>query len=441
MANETAKLTTPLPHREGSGVGLDLKGGVSVTSETGRLRAVLLHRPGVEIERMTPLNCAHALYSDILDRMNVDIEYDRFRGVLEKWAKVYYVQDILEQLLQDDAIREHLVTESVFNYGHRPIKLSGSVNDRLAEELMGMTPQKLARTLIEGYEDPQWAGQDNNRYLLEPLYNLLFTRDASSTIYDRVLINSMSFEVRERESLIYEAIFRNYFGVQTLNAAAWNPRARTEGGDIHIAAPDLLVVGEGVRTNAKGIEYLAQTFAKERQEPFYIMVQELPREPESFIHLDMVFTFLGQHECMVFEPMLRKQGLFAGCDTTLITIKNGRISYRPVSDLLAGLRHLDWEMEPIYGGGYDPWVQLREQWHSGANFFSLGDGKVLGYRRNAYTIEALDRAGYAVLQAKDICSGKVQMENYQKFVAVFPASELPRAGGGARCMTMPICRE
>ncbi len=414
---------------------------VNVASETGRLRAVLLHRPGVEIERMTPMNCSHALYSDILDRMNVDIEYDRFRGVLEKWAKVYYVEDILRELLKDEQTREYLVTESVFNYGHRPVKLSGSINDRLAEELMGMEPKKLARTLIEGYENPEWEGVNDNRYLLEPLYNLLFTRDASSTIFDRVLINSMSFEVRERESLIYEAIFRNYFGVETLNASSWNPRARTEGGDIHIAAPDLLVVGEGVRTNAKGIEYLAQTFARERQEPFYILVQELPREPESFIHLDMVFTFLGRHECMVFEPMLRKQGLFAGKDTTLISIKNGKVSYRPVKDILTGLRHLDWDMDPIIGGGYDPWVQLREQWHSGANFFSLGDGKVLGYRRNAYTIESLDKAGYAVLQAKDICNGKVNMEDYQKFVAVFPASELPRAGGGARCMTMPIRRE
>ena len=320
---------------------------MSVSSETGRLRAVLLHRPGVEIERMTPLNCAHALYSDILDRMNVDIEYDRFRGVLEKWAQVYYVEDILQELLLDEKIREHLVTQSVFNYGHRPVKLSGTINDRLAEELMGMDQKKLARTLIEGYENPQWAGISDNRYLLEPLYNLLFTRDASSTIFDRVLINSMSFEVRERESLIYEAIFRHYFGVETICAADWNPRARTEGGDIHIAAPDLLVVGEGVRTNAKGIEFLAQTFAKERTEPFYILVQELPREPESFIHLDMVFTFLSRHECMIFEPMLRKQGLFAGCDTTLISVKNHRVTYRPVSDILAGLRHLDWNVEPI----------------------------------------------------------------------------------------------
>ena len=165
------------------------------------------------------MNCAHALYSDILDKLNVDIEYGRFCGVLEKWAQVYYVEDILKELLKDEQIREHLVTESVFNYGHRPIKLSGSTNDRLAEELMGMDSVKLAKILIEGYENPQWEGITDNRYLLEPLYNLLFTRDASSTIYNRVLINSMSFEVRERESLIYDAIFRHFFNGETIDAA------------------------------------------------------------------------------------------------------------------------------------------------------------------------------------------------------------------------------
>ena len=413
---------------------------VSVCSETGRLRGVLLHRPGIEIERMTPLNCAHALYSDILDKMNVDNEYSLFSGVLDRWAKVYYVEDIMERLLDDATIREHLVKESVFNYGHRPVKLSGDINDRLCDELMGMTSRDLTRVLIEGYENPRWEGVSDNRYLLEPLYNLLFTRDASSTIYDKVLINSMSFEVRERESLILEAIFRNFFGVETLNAERWSPKARTEGGDIHIASDDLLVVGEGIRTNAKGIEYLARTIAAEK-EHFHILVQELPREPESFIHLDMVFTFLGKHKCMAFEPMLRRQGLFAGKDTTLITIDSGRIHYRHVANLLSGLQQLGWELDPIIGGGSDPWVQLREQWHSGANFFSLGDSKVLGYRRNARTIDALDHAGFAVLAAEDIVSGKVNMEDYEKFVAVFPASELPRAGGGARCMTRPIWRE
>ena len=175
--------------------------------------------------------------------------------------------------------------------------------------------------------------------------------------------------------------------------------------------------------------------------PCHILVQELPKKPESFIHLDMVFTFLGKHQCMAFEPMLKKQGLFAGKDTTLITVEGGKISYNRFPNIIKGLEHLGWEIEPVIGGGSDPWVQLREQWHSGANFFALGDGKVMGYRRNTHTIDALDKAGFAVLKAEDIVDGKVNMADYDKFVAAFPGSELPRAGGGARCMTMPIWRE
>ena len=404
---------------------------VNVASETGRLRAVLLHRPGVEIERMTPLNAAHALYSDILNKPIVDTEYHYFSGVLERWTDVYYVEDILEELLKDPDIRRHLVEESCD---------MDNCDDSLAEELMQLDSAELARVLVEGYEDPAWDCVSEERYLLKPLYNLFFTRDASSTVYNRVLINSMSFEVRERETLIYEAIFHHFFHVDTLNAMAWDRDARTEGGDVHIAAPDLLCIGQGIRTNTKGIKYLAQTFAKER-EKFNILVQELPQKPESFIHLDMVFTFLGKHQCMAFEPMLRKTGLFAGKDTTLISIEGGKISYTKYPNIIKGLEHLGWEIEPVIGGGSDPWVQLREQWHSGANFFSLGDGKVMGYRRNTHTIDALDRAGFAVLKAEDIVEGRVDMSTYDKFVAAFPGSELPRAGGGARCMTMPILRD
>ena len=403
---------------------------VNVASETGRLRAVLLHRPGVEIERMTPLNAAHALYSDILNKPIVDTEYHYFSGVLERWTEVYYVEDILEQLLEDEAVRKHLVEESCD---------MDDCDDDLAERLMELDNATLARVLVEGYEDPEWDGRDD-RYLLQPLYNLFFTRDASSTVYNRVLINSMSFEVRERETLIYEAIFRHFFKVDTLNAMAWDRDARTEGGDVQVAAPDLLCVGQGIRTNTKGIKYLAQQFGKER-ERFHILVQELPKSPESFIHLDMVFTFLGSHQCMVFEPMLRKTGLFAGKDTTLITVEGGRVSYTKFPNIIKGLEHMGWDIEPVIGGGSDPWVQLREQWHSGANFFALGDGKVMGYRRNTHTIDALDKAGFAVLNAEDIVEGRVRMEDYGRFVAAFPGSELPRAGGGARCMTMPILRD
>ena len=139
--------------------------------------------------------------------------------------------------------------------------------------------------------------------------------------------------------------------------------------------------------------------------------------------------------------MLKKTGLFAGKDTTLISIENGNISYSKVNNIVDGLNGLGWEIEPVIGGGSDSWAQLREQWHSGCNFFSLGDGKIIGYRRNTETIKALDKAGFAVLDSEDIVSGKVNMADYDKFVAAFPGSELPRAGGGARCMTMPILRD
>lgn len=402
---------------------------INVSSETGRLRAVLLHRPGVEIERMTPINASQALYSDILNKRIVDREYDNFCGVLERWAQVYYVDDILQYLLTDDSIKHELADDEVIKIAH---ELSDGTDTDAARQL--------TRILIEGYERPDWDGISEDRYLVTPLYNLFFTRDASSTVYNRVLINSMSFEVRKRETLIYNAIFHHFFHVETLDTLAWNADARTEGGDVQIAAPDLLCIGQGIRTNPKGIEYLAQQFAAER-ENFNILVQELPQYPESFIHLDMVFTFLGKHQCMAFEPMLTKRGLFANKETTLINIDHGKITYHRVDNMVAGLNSLGREIEPVLGGGSDPWVQLREQWHSGANFFALGDGKVLGYQRNYYTINALDKAGFDVLNAEDVVSGKENMDEHEKFVVVFPASELPRAGGGARCMTMPLLRD
>ena len=398
---------------------------VNLNSEYGLLNAVLLHRPGVEIERMTPQNAGKALYSDILNKPIVDQEYSNFCGVLERWTKVYYVMDLVAELLANNTSKEFLVRESC-----RHDKC-----EYLIDELLGHDNTTLARELIEGVEHPKCA----ERYALKPLYNLFFTRDASSSVYDRVLINSMSFEVRERETLLYKTIFEQYFGAQLLNAQSWNPEAHTEGGDVQIARPDLLCIGQGIRTNKLGIEYLAQTFGKER-ERFYIISQELPHEPESFIHLDMVFTFLSGNQCMAYEPMLKKTDNFAGKATTLISIEGGKASYREYPNILKALSAVGMEMEPVLCGGSDFWMQQREQWHSGANFFALGPGKVLGYHRNTHTIEALDKAGFSILNAEDICSGKVDMHQYEKFVAAFKASELPRGGGGARCMTMPINR-
>lgn len=406
---------------------------VNVSSETGNLRAVLLHRPGVEIERMSPDNASQALYSDILNKTVVDDEYAAYCGVLEKWAQVYYVEDILTELLKNDLNRETIINEHLHYCNGLFVETLRSVMDEA-------TPRQLAKILIEGFEDPEWDGMSDERFLLAPLYNLFFTRDASSTVYNRVLINSMRFDVRKRESLLYNTIFKRFFKVETLSARNWNPVACIEGGDVHIAAPDLLCIGQSIRTNNKGFEYLAQTFARERDH-FNIILQELPKNPSSFIHLDMAFTFLGEHRCMIFEPMLKRQGLFSTKKTTLVTIDHGKFSYHQMDNILDALKAVKWDMEPIFVGGDDQWVQEREQWHSGANFFAIGDCKVLGYRRNNRTIDALDKAGFAVLKAEELASGAVNIHDYDKFVATMPGSELPRGGGGARCMAMPILRD
>lgn len=405
-------------------------GAVDVTSEFGRLRAVLLHRPGVEIERMTPQTATHALYSDILNKRIVDNEYGSFCGVFEKWSEVYYVEDLLAFILGDDKVKEYIVFESC--------KIDGCLD--LIDDLLLLHPAQLAKSLIEGVEDVRWDGTSFDRYKLKPLYNLFFTRDASSTIFDKVLINTMSFDVRQRETLIYKAIFEHYFHVQTLNAMQWDGAARTEGGDILVANTNLLCIGQGIRTNRKGIEFLADHFSHNRAK-FNLIIQELPFHPESFIHLDMVFTFLGSHHCMVFEPMLTKKGVFSNLSTTVVTIDNGKVSYRDVDNIIGALKMLGNDYQPILCGGEDSWSQMREQWHSGSNFFALGDCKVIGYERNGKTIEALSKSGFSVLNAVDVCQGKVSMNDYDSFVVTFPGSELPRGGGGARCMTMPIRRD
>lgn len=412
---------------------------VNLRSEIGRLNAVLMHRPGPEIEAMTPENANAALYSDILNLDIVNKEYAYFSGALEKVTKVYYVADLLEELLGDDDIAERLVRMSC--------NFDGC--DFLVDELLQHDPKTLTRELIEGFEyrkgkDPERF--EKGRYMLKPLYNLFFTRDASSCLYRRALINSMSFDVRSRESIIYKAIFEQYFKAGTIWAQQADTQARTEGGDVQIVRDGLMCIGNGIRTNRRGIDYIVGQF-DQWEDNFAFVVQELPHEPESFIHLDMVFTFLGTHNCMIYEPLLRKTGIFSNMHTYVISSAMGRRQTREYPNILEALKSQGVDLEPVFCGGsdagnpYSEWNQQRDQWHSGANFFAFAPDHVIGYRRNRRTIEALDKAGYSILNAEDVCAEKVNPFDYGKAVVTFAASELPRGGGGARCMTCPVNRE
>jgi len=408
-----------------------------VFSEIGELEGVILHTPGKEVENMTPSNAERALYSDILNLSVAVEEYRQFSGVLDKVTQTYQVKDLLAEILEQPKIKLSLI-EKICTYEQ-------VLN--IKEDLLELPATELARQLIEGVNlktDSLTTFLSDDRYSLRPLHNFFFTRDASVTMYDKVLISKMANKVREREAIVMEAIFNHSarFKTQTVNPLNFynvGAESMIEGGDVQIAREDILVIGNSARTSSQGIDFIVNQL-KQKKERHYVVVQQLPDTPESFIHLDMVFTFLDKDACMVYEPLIMKNSRYS---TILITIDNGEVeSIEKKTNLVNCLKELGMDMKPICcGGSSDIWTQEREQWHSGANFFAMGPGKVLGYARNVYTMEEMNKNGFEIIKANDVIDGKVELSEYEKYVVTIGGSELSRGGGGARCMSMPVRRK
>lgn len=419
---------------------------VNVQSEIGKLNGVILHTPGEEVENMTPENAERALYSDILNLSIARKEYKQLSEVLGKITKTYQVKDLLTNILKDDAIKLEVLNriEKIEPF-IAEVTPKGSIKDQLLDE----NAEDLARLLIEGVEmkrDTLTKFLNKDWYDLRPLHNFFFTRDASMSMYNEVLIGRMANAVRDREAIIMQSIFDFTPGFNTktlsLNTESDPLRKLTiEGGDVQIARDDILVIGNGMRTSTRAIDALMYNFINRNEDKVqHILVQELPHSPESFIHLDMVFTFLDKDKCMVYEPLIMSPGNY---QTVHIKIQHGKlISIRREKTLLHALKKLGMDLEPVYCGGEDEtWNMEREQWHSGANFFCVAPGKVLGYARNNYTVEAMNNVGFEIIRANDVISNKVDLSKYEKYMITIEGSELPRGGGGARCMTMPINRD
>jgi len=411
-----------------------------INSEFGKLEGVIIHQPGSEVENMTPENAERALYSDILNLSIASREYAQLAGVLEKVTSVFHVKNLLKEILKNESVKHELLKDICKNEG-----ISGK-----EFELANNTPEVLSKQLIEGIvldKTNLTNYLSNERFLLRPLHNLFFTRDSAMGMNENMLIGKMANPVRERETLLMEAIFNYHPDIQTttlnpsnpVGAINFNPKSTLEGGDFQVAREDVFVIGTGVRTSTHGIDFIIENIKNIKSEPHHIIVQELPSTPESFIHLDMVFTFLNTDSCMIYPPVISKMNRLK---TIHIHIENKKvIKIEEMPNIPKALSKLGIDLNPIVcGGEVDSWMQEREQWHSGANFFAFAPGKVVGYERNNNTIEALNKNGFDVIRADDIINGAISVDDYNKCVVLIAGSELARGGGGARCMTMPIRR-
>ena len=425
---------------------------LKVTSEIGKLKSVLVHLPGPEIDRMVPSMMEELLFDDILYGNRAREEHRRFQQVLGFVAdEVLEVQDLLEEVLQVPEQRSAVVDDLAKILGWGP---------EMEVRLRDLTAEQLAAALVIGIEKPAADGASAASELFElaPIPNYFFQRDPLVVVGERAIRGSMATSARLREPLLSGYVLSLHprfahpeggkFWFQEFSADYGKPasyarmRPTLEGGDVLVLREDLLAIGYSERTEKTTIERLAESFKKLKSPIRRILVVAIP-PARSYMHLDTVFTMISQDECLVYGPMILPDGA-EEADVYECDLTKREITWTTEKDLLSALKAQKLDLKAVRCGGQDPIAERREQWTDGANAFALAPGVVVIYDRNEATAAELARAGYTVVDEADLLLGKEELELWKpskKYVVLLAAHELSRARGGPRCMTMPLVRE
>ncbi|WP_186382288.1 arginine deiminase [Amycolatopsis rhizosphaerae] len=390
-------------------------------SEVGPLRTVLLHRPGEELKRLTPRNNDQLLFDSIPWVDRAQQEHDSFAEVLRsRGVEVLLLTEVLTTALADS--RAHAAGIRAAVDGRR---LGDNLADSLSSHLSGVDAATLAHVLISGVtfeELPAAEGASLVRkmhhphdFAVDPLPNLLFTRDSSVWIGDRVAISSLAMPARRRETALLDLIYAYHPRFRHAARAYGAHSAPVEGGDVMLLAPGVLAVGIGERTSPAGAESLARSVFADHLVHTVLAVPIA--QARATMHLDTVCTMVDR-DAFVMYPLAR-DSLVA---YTLRPSHDGSLRVDgPEPFLQAAAEAMGVEKLRVIDTGLDPVTAEREQWDDGNNTLALAPGVVVGYERNVETNARLEDAGIEVL--------------------AIAGSELGSGRGGPRCMSCPVLRD